>query len=272
MIGAWILLSHSLKRSRTLVLATGAVLACFQLILVEVAGSIQTSGGFEQLAALLPPFVRELIGPALVSFLSFAGIVCVGYFHLMVMTSLTAVGMALATGPVSEIETGFMDLILARTLARHWVITRSVVLVILSATILLAMMLTGTWVGLMTLAPKAALWPAPKLLLSLAANLGMLMLAWSGIAMAIGAASNRRSVATALAGLLALATFLLDYVGRLWKPAETVAWLSPFRYFSPFDLVMGLPLPLKNLGVLAGIAVAGFAAAYVVFQRRDITH
>ena len=90
--------------------------------------------------------------------------------------------------------------------------------------------------------------------------------------MAIGCASKRRSVAGTVAGLLALATYLLDYVGRLWQPAERVAWLSPFRYYTPFDLVMGTPLPAKNLAVLGGIAVAGFAAAYVAFARRDIAH
>ena len=79
-------------------------------------------------------------------------------------------------------------------------------------------------------------------------------------------------VAGAIAGLLALAAFLLDYVGRLWLPAASVAWLSPFHYYSPLELVMGHPLPSKNLAVLAGIAALGLATAYVLFARRDISH
>jgi ABC-2 type transport system permease protein len=141
---------------------------------------------------------------------------------------------------------------------------------LLAAVLVLAAMTTATWAGLNTLAPRTAMWPSRKLILSLAANLGLLMLCWSGVAMAIGCASRRRSVAGAFAGLLALATFLLDYVGRLWDPAQTIAWLSPFRYYNPFDLVMGTPLPLKNLAVLGSIAVAGWTAAYVLFSRRDL--
>jgi len=56
------------------------------------------------------------------------------------------------------------------------------------------------------------------------------------------------------------------------RPARSVAWLSPFHYFLPFDLVMGSPLPLHNLVVLGAIAIAGFLLAYFFFSRRDISH
>lgn len=265
-----LLSAHALRRIRTLVLITGFVLGIFQIILVAVARSLQVSGGFAALGALLPPFVRELLGPSLVSFMSFAGIVCLGYFHLVVLGALVALTMAIATMPVSEIETGFIDLILSRPVARHWIITRTICAVILSIIVLLALMMTGTWTGLELLAPKGAEWPSAKLIISIAANLGLLMLCWGGVTLAIGSASRRRSAVGASAGLLALIAFLLDYVGRLWRPAESVAWLSPFRYFTPFDLVMGNPLPSKNLLVLGGVALAGFATAYVLFARRDI--
>jgi ABC-2 type transport system permease protein len=239
---------------------------------VVVAGSIQRSGGFQQLSALIPPFARELMGPSMTAFMSFAGIVCVGYFHLSVMGSLVGLTIAIATVPASEVETGFMDLILSRPMIRHWIITRSIIVIILATVIVLGLMVLGTWIGLETLAPKASAWPSVKLIRSLVLNLGLLMLCWGGIGLAIGAHARRRGVAGALAGVLALATFLLDYVGRLWKPAEKVAWVSPFRYYSPFEMVVGGQLPLKNVLVLVGIAAVGFVVAYVLFGRRDITH
>jgi ABC-2 type transport system permease protein len=262
---------YSLKRVRTLALVTGLLLAAWQLVLIFVAGSIQSSGGFDQLSALLPPFARQLLGPAVATFMSFSGIVCLGYFELAVMGALIAVAVTLATTPASEVETGFIDLILARPLARHWIITRTIVLTTLVTAFLLALMVAGTWTGLRMFAPQGVTWPSAALVNSLAVNLGMLTLSWGGVAMAIGAASSRRSVAGGAAGLLALAAFLLDYVARLWPPAEKIAWLSPFRYYNPFDLITGNPLPVKNLVVLGGMAFAGFAAAYVLFARRDIS-
>jgi hypothetical protein len=73
-------------------------------------------------------------------------------------------------------------------------------------------------------------------------------------------------------GLLALAALLLDLTGRLWPPANRIAWLSPFRYFIPFDLVMGRELPVENMLVLWAIAMTGFTLAYLFFSQRDISH
>src|ERR1035437_7401429 len=268
----FLLLVHSLKRMRTLLLTMGVVLSAFQILLVVAAGSVQRLGGFDQLSALIPPFARELLGPSIAMFMSFSGIVCLGYFHMPVMGSLVGLSISVATVPASEVETGFMDLILARPLARHWIVTRSIVVAVLSSAFVLGMMMLGTWIGLATVAPAGAAWPSVRLIRSLALNLGLLMLAWSAVALAIASAARRRSIAGGTAGVLALAAFLVDYLGRLWKPAESLARLSPFRYFSPFDLMIGGRLPLKNVVVLLGITVAGFIAAHVLFARRDISH
>jgi ABC-2 type transport system permease protein len=266
-----LLLSLSLKRARTLLIATGLLLAAFQVLLVFIAGSIHHTGGFEQLASLLPPFARALLGPSLASVMSFSGIVCLGYFDLAIVIALLALTIALATVPASEVESGFADLILARALPRHWLITRTIVLLLLAILIVLSLMIAGTWAGLALLAPENARWPSLRMLGSLALNLGLLMLCWGGVAIAFGAAC-RRTVASAITGLLALAALLLDLTGRLWPPADRIAWVSPFRYFIPFDIVMGTELPITNMIVLWAIAMTGFTMAYFLFSQRDISH
>jgi hypothetical protein len=132
----------------------GILLSVFQVVLILVAGSIQRSSGFDQLSSLIPDFMRNLMGPSFVGLMSFSGIVCVGYFHIAVMGSLVGLTIALATEPASEIETQFMDLILSRPLVRHWVITRSVVLLLMCTAFVLLMMMLGTWTGLYFLAPR----------------------------------------------------------------------------------------------------------------------
>jgi len=58
-----------------------------------------------------------------------------------------------------EIESGFMDLILSRPLARHWIITRSIILMISSPGWCWDDD-DGHWLGLNTLAPKDSVWPS----------------------------------------------------------------------------------------------------------------
>jgi ABC-2 type transport system permease protein len=248
----------------------GLLLAAFQVLLTLVARSLQDSNAFDQLSSMIPDFMRQLMGPTVVGLMSFSGIVTVGYFHIAVMGSLVGLSIALATQPASEVETKFMDLVLARPLARHWVITRTIALLIICIVSVLIMMMTGTWIGLRFLAPEGVNLPSISLIFSLAINLGALLLCWGGIGLALSSVSRRRTVAGALTGLFALATFLLDYIARAWSPAEAVAWLSPFRYYSPLDIVMGFDVPAHNLWLLLGIALVGFLLAYFLFSRRDI--
>ena len=183
---------------------------------------------------------------------------------------LLALAIALATLPASEIETGFADLILARPMRRHWLITRTIALVLFSILLMLLMIMAGTWAGLALFAPPDASVAAGAPDRLAGSGSGMLLLCWSGVAMAFGAAC-RRGVARPATSLLAFAALLLDYAQKLWPALECVGWLSPFRYFTPFELVMGDPLPVENLLVLWAIALTGFTLAYFLISQRDIS-
>jgi ABC-2 type transport system permease protein len=270
MKAAWLLFRLSLKRVRTLLWATGLVLAGFQILRVLIAASVHNAGEFQQLAALLPPIVRTIIGPSLASVISFEGIVCGGYFDLGIVLALVGLSIALGTVPASEIETGFADLILSRPVRRHWLITRTIGLVLFAVLSMLLTILAGTWFGLALFAPPDVSAFPPVQTGPLALNLGLLLLSWGGVAMAFGAAC-RRGVAAGTTALLAFGTLLLDYAQKLWPPLERVGWLSPFKYFTPFELVTGTPLPVENLLVLGAIALTGFTLAYLFITQRDIS-
>ena len=272
MSGPVALILFSLRRVRILVLTVGVLLGAFQILLIAYGSSMHRSGGFSALANYMPPFLRELMGPAVAVMMSFSGIVTIGYFHLVVMGALVALSISIATTPASEVETGFSDFVLARPIARHWLITRTILVLVLAMTAVLGCMALGTAVGLTSMAPLDARRPSPNVIRALILNLALLMTCWGGIALAVASIARRRGAAGAIVGVTALAAFLLDYLGRLWKPLSTIAKLSPFRYYSPMDLIMGKALPLQHVVVLSSVAVAAFVTAYILFARRDITH
>jgi ABC-type transport system involved in multi-copper enzyme maturation permease subunit len=270
MRGGFLLFQLSLKRVRLLLGATGLLLAAVQALRVRIAAEVHDTGQFGQLSALLPEKVRDILGPSLASIMSFNGVVIAVYFDTGFILALLALAIALATLPASEMESGFADLVLARPLPRHWLITRTIALVLFSILLMLLMIMAGTWAGLLLFAPQDAPWPTARQTAPLALTLGMLVASWSGIAMALGAA-YRRGAASGTTGLLAFAALLLDWAHRLWAPLDRIAWLSPFFYFNPYELVGGGPLQVENLLVLGAIAASGYTAAYYIISQRDIS-
>jgi hypothetical protein len=270
MNGAFLLFRLSLKRARMLLCATGLLLALVQVLRVRIAEKIYDAGQFDQLNSVLSTYLRDIVGSALGSITSFNGIVCGVYFDTGYIIGLLALVIALSTLPASERDTGFADLILARPVARHWLITRTIALVLFSILLMLAMIMAGTWTGLMLFAPDGVPWPTLRQTLALALTLGALLTCWSGVAMAFGA-GYRRGVASATTSLIAFLALILDWAHRMWPPLDWADWLSPFRYFSPYELVAGKPLQMENLLVLGAIAASGYTLAYLIISQRDIS-
>jgi hypothetical protein len=248
----------------------GLLLAAFQFLLTQVAAYLMRQNAFGQLAELMPDFVRTVAGPSALSFMSYTGIVALGYFHPVVITVLVGLMIAIATEPVGEVETRFVDLTLARPLRRLDVMARTLVVVTVAGSLMLGLMIAGTWTGLTCCSPANVERPSFGMILSLAFSLAMVMACWAGVALAIASAAKRRSVAGAVSGALALAAYLLDYLGRAWEPASPASVLSPFHYFEPMTLVMGQALDIRDAATLLAIALAGAVAGSVIFSRRDI--
>jgi ABC-type transport system involved in multi-copper enzyme maturation permease subunit len=55
----------------------------------------------------------------------------------------------------------------------------------------------------------------------------------------------------------------------MWKPLDPLARLSPFRYYSPYQIVVAGEVPVWDISLLAGVALVACVLAYMVFSRRD---
>ena len=264
------LLGHSIRRVRTLVSVIGLILVGFQILLTIAAGVALESNTLDRLSSLLPDFMRQLLGPSALGLISYRGVVCLGYFHIAVIGTLIGLIIALATEPAAEIETRFVDLIMAHPVARHWIVTRTLLMILGCTAFMLSSMVLGTWLGLCWFGPEEAVEHTARLSRLLAVNVGLLLMSWGGVALAMTSLARRRAVPGSVAGLLVFSSYLVDYLARVWKPARSVSWLSPFHYFNAVDFLTSGNLPSRDLWVLAGIAAGGFGLAYALFARRDL--
>jgi ABC-2 type transport system permease protein len=94
-------------------------------------------------------------------------------------------------------------------------------------------------------------------------------LAYGAIALAVGAATGRRSTALVATGVLAAVSYLVNLFGPVVDALRPVRPLSLFRwYLDPDPLTTGLHA--SSVLVLVGVAVAATLVGLALFERRDV--
>lgn len=267
MIGLLALAGHSLRRRRGLLIGLSLMLIAFQCFMVLTARNYEQTGGFKAITALMPQFMSQLTNMMAATF---TGFVLFGYSHPIVQLFLVAMAISIGTEPVAEIETRFVDLVMARPLRRATVVVRTLIVLLVATVMAVGTLLAATFVWLRLLAPPGARLPQPRVIVSLAVNLALLVTAWGGIALGLASFSKRRATAATVCGFLAFATFVLDYAGKFWKAVQPVSRISPFHYFDSFAMIGGRTLATIDVVVLTGMFAVSAVIAGAVYAWRDL--
>jgi hypothetical protein len=243
------------------------LLAGFQASIIAAAVSLEAAGDFNRLVEAVPAFVREAIGPAL---MSFAGMSVLSFFEPLLILLCVLFAMYVATEPAGDVESGLVDLLLARPLPRHVVVTRSLLVITVTALSLVLSMGLVNVVSIRLMATPGTVGPTPGVLGLMMVHL--FALTWCFGALTLGVASGlaRRSTALGVMTLFAGAMYLVNLLAVLSPRFEPVGALTLFHYFQGSPIILGRAPTVQNLSVLFGTGVVGVAAAYVRFARRDL--
>jgi ABC-type transport system involved in multi-copper enzyme maturation permease subunit len=261
------LIGRSLRRLAPLTAALSALLAAFQIAIVAVAASYERAGSFAFLSALVPDFAKGHIGAGLTSF---AAMTTTGYFEPMIVMLAAQFAIHVAAEPAAEIETGLVDTVLTRSLPRHRIVSRSLLVMAIATLILMIAMGSATALGLRALAPPRTPWPEARIVLLLIVNLLAVTWAFGAATLAAAAWARRRVSAQAPVAVAAIAFYLLNFLASMWAPARSFAWVSPFHYFAGAALLGGSGNLAFNLSILGTVTAVAAAVAYWQFSRRDL--
>lgn len=242
----------------------------FEMVLVAQAASIEASQAFGKMTDLLPAFLQRGLGQQALLLATFNGTVAFGYFHPVIVLFVTMNGVYFATEPAHDVESKRVDLLLARAVPRHRLITRSLVLSAGSVVVLVALMALGTWAGLHAFAGGVAKWPASRTLFTLIVHLASVAWCCGAFGLALAAGSSRWSTTFAGVALTAVVMYMLDFVAMAWPRAAAIAWISPFDYYPGIPIIAGTAPAWSNLIVLWTATLVFYAIAYWQFQRRDL--
>jgi ABC-type transport system involved in multi-copper enzyme maturation permease subunit len=241
-----------------------------QLVLVGEAVSIQQTESFGSLAQLIPTFIGQRLGGNAMLLASFKGTVMLGYFHPVLLVVIPAIAMYAATEPAYEVESGIVDLVLARSMPRWLVLTRSLVLSVVYALAAVTVMAAGTMTGAWLFNGARFDLPSPGLMARLLLHVFAVSACFASFGLLVGAGSRRRSAAFTTGVLVAVLAYLLDFLALGWPLMARVSWLSPYAYYHAMYIAQGTANEPREYAILFGAAGLLAAAAYLRFQRRDL--
>ena len=263
----WTLVRRTLGRAAGILASVATLFALFQIALVAIAAALNDAGGFSQLASLAPAFIVQLMGPALTTF---AGMTSLSFFEPLIVMVLVLLAIYLAAEPAGDVESELVDLLLARPLGRHVIVTRTLIVMTAAVLVLPAAMGLSLWAGLHTLAPPGVVWPRTSTVILLMAHLTAVSWCFGGAALAAGAWARRRGQAQSVVGVAAVALYLMEFVGEAWPRQIWLARVSPFHHFHGPSLLAGQTDPVRDLAILITVGAIGAGLAYWQFQRRDV--
>jgi ABC-type transport system involved in multi-copper enzyme maturation permease subunit len=264
------LAGRTLAQSRRMLAGVLLVLVAFQLALVLQASSYQEARTFDQLAAIVPGYIQRGLGSAFAVFASFEGMVLMGFYHPIVMLMLAVVAISFASEPAHEVEQSQVDLVLARPVPRRTVLLRSAIVMAASVAALVLVEWAAFAAAVRLFAPPRSPVPGSGTVALLAVHLTAVAWCFGALSLAIASRARRRVTAVGAASIAAVALFMIDLLSISWAPARSIAWLSPFHYYSWTGIVTGAAPPLANLAVLWTATAALVVLADWNFQRRDL--
>jgi ABC-type transport system involved in multi-copper enzyme maturation permease subunit len=252
--------------------AMGSLILTFllQLVLVGQAVSIQESRSFANVASLIPSFIGRGLGNDALLLASFKGTVMLGYFHPVLCVLIPAIAMYAATEPAHEIESGLVDLVLARSMPRALVLSRSLTVGLLYGAAAVLVMALGTYTGVLLFDGARFDLPSPGLIGRLLLHVFAVSCCFAGFGLFAGASSTRWAAAFTTAVLAAVLAYLVDFLALGWPILRWAAYFSPYRYYHALALASGTASDGRDYAVLFGTGAAFTLAAYWRFQRRDL--
>ena len=261
------LLGHLWRRHRLALLLLAAGNGFFAWAITRVVPDPSRTGLIRDLVDMAPGPVRVLLGEELVANLSARGFLGFGYVHPFPLILLSVWAVRVAAGALAgEVGRGTMDLIASRPVTRGSQVAAAALSVVAGLAAIAAAGWAGTAIGL-GLRPLEGV--AASDLLPVAAMSALLFVAWCGVALVVSATRRDGGAAVSWCAGLFAASYVLDYLARVWPAIAFLRPLSLFRYYEP-QRILREGIAGSDVAVLSAVGAAALVLAFAVFARRDL--
>jgi ABC-2 type transport system permease protein len=236
-------------------------------LMISVWPTVRDDPSMTEFVKRYPDALKNMIGfGGALDYTTPAGYLGAELFSFMVPLLLIIATVAAGSGALAgEEERGTMELMLAAPVSRDRVVAEKLAALVGEVAGLSAVLWAALLVGAAVVGMEISAWHLA------AATLSALLVAvlYGAVALALGAATGRRSLAIGLTSALAVAAYLVNVLAPLASSLAGAKRLSPFYYYSSSD-PLRRGLDAGDLALLAAVAAAAATAAIVAFRRRDI--
>ncbi len=194
----------------------------------------------------------------------------IGQTHpiFLVAACLFIIGLG-ARSVAGDLESGALDLTLARPLRRRVYLASHLAVLIPGAAALAVAYAVGTVSADRVFDPPGARLEVGRMALA-AGQAWLLFMALGALAFLVSALMSERGRALGVAVGITLGMYVANFLFSLWEPIRFLTRVTLFWYFTPGPTIQTGDVPWGDCAVLAGFTVAALTAAFVAFQRRDL--
>ena len=187
---------------------------------------------------------------------------------LLVAAFLFVIGLGVRA-VAGELESGGLDLVLARPVSRGRYLAAHVAVLVPGTALLSFGYASGAVLADRLFDPPGGPLDISRMLLA-AGQAWLLFVAIGALAMLVSALTTERSRALTLTVAIVLAMYVGNFLFALWAPLNVLTRGTLFHYFNPGPTIQFGDVAWADIGVLVGSAVLTLAAAFAAFARRDL--
>ena len=258
--------TKTLYDKRFFVLGWTLALAGIAALMVAFYPAMHQDGSIDALVKSMPPAFQGLVG-SLSDLTHFDTYIASQLFDIRlpliagIMSIILGLGLSVSDEEKGELRT-LLSLPISRSklLAERWLALVSI----------LAVTLVGLLGGMYAVMPFIDGGEIDtNVLVRLLAMTGLMMITYGTIPFAVGIATGKRAVATAVSIAVIIGSFLLSTFANAVDWLKDYEPLSLLHYFPAVDIVKN-GIEFSDVAVLGGITVGLLVIAFVVFRNRDV--
>lgn len=188
---------------------------------------------------------------------------------LLVAAFLFIIGLGVRA-VAGELESGSLDLALARSLSRSSYLGSHVAVLVPGAALLALAYATGAVVADRIFDPPGLPLEPGRMVLG-AMQAWLLFMAVAALALLVSTLLSERGRALSAAIGITLVMYVANFIFALWQPLRFMTRFTIFWYFAPGPTIQKGDVPWGNCAVLAAFTAVVLTLAFVAFSRRDLT-